>query len=71
MEVVDHAGLAPETLRELSRQIGSLGLLQDVLRWGFSQSPPCELAEVVVQDEFTHDVVMEWIGGRYLVFDTT
>jgi hypothetical protein len=25
----------------------------------------------VVQDEYTHDVVVSWDGGRHLVFDTT
>lgn len=70
MDVTDHAGLTPEALRDLTRQLRSFGLLQEVLRWGFSQAPPCEVAEVVVQDEFTHDVVIEW-AGHYLVFDTT
>ena len=70
MDVTDHAGLAPEALRDLMRHVGSFGSLQEVLRWGFAQSPACAVAEVVVQDEFTHDVVIEW-AGRYLVFDTT
>jgi hypothetical protein len=42
-----------------------LATLEDVLRWGG------DVLEVVVQDEFTHDVVVRRGGGAYLVFDTT
>jgi hypothetical protein len=38
--------------------------LEDVLALGH------ELVEVIVQDEFTHDVVMR-DRNRYLVYDTT
>ena len=47
-----------------------LDTLEDVLRFGFAQRPAWELAEVVVQDEFTHDVIVA-IGPAFLVFDTT
>ena len=29
------------------------------------------IVDVVVQDEFTHDVIAESPGGRFLVFDAT
>ncbi|MEO6772491.1 MAG: hypothetical protein ABI467_05640 [Kofleriaceae bacterium] len=47
--------------------------LEDVLAWAFAQRPPAELVElieVIVQDEFTHDVIVRH-GAEYLVFDTT
>jgi hypothetical protein len=37
--------------------------LEEVLSWG-------ELVDVVVQDEFTHDVIVRAVAG-FLVFDTT
>jgi len=40
------------------------GTLEALLRWCH------DLVEIVVQDEFTHDVVMRR-EGAYLVFDTT
>jgi hypothetical protein len=55
----------------LEREVLGLGTLQDVVRWAFSQRPPCDVAEVVVQDEYTHDVVIPWAAGLVLVFDTT
>ena len=48
----------------------SLGLLEDVVRWGLSLSPPTFVRDVVVQDEYTHDVVLV-VGDVTLVFDTT
>jgi hypothetical protein len=44
--------------------------LADVLRWGLSQDPPIVIADVVVQDEYTHDVLVPW-GDRWLVYDAT
>lgn len=55
----------------LDREVMGLGSLQEVVRWGFSQSPPKDVAAVIVQDEFSHDVVLPWIDGIYLAFDTT
>jgi len=45
--------------------------LEDLLRWSFLQRPPWQLVEVVVQDEFTHDVVVRDPTRGFLVFDTT
>jgi len=44
-----------------------LQTLEDVLHWGG------DVVEVVVQDEYTHDVVVVRVRnvGPYLVFDTT
>ena len=45
--------------------------LEDVVRWGLSRTPPRLVERVVVQDEYTHDVVVRWGDGVYLVYDTT
>jgi hypothetical protein len=44
--------------------------LEDVLRWGG------DVVDVIVQDEYTHDVIVAYAGGGgpsagFLVFDTT
>ncbi|NOJ91633.1 hypothetical protein D7W82_00580 [Corallococcus sp. CA049B] len=69
--LTDHSGLSPERRAALERRLAPLTLLQDVVRWGFASRPPRDVAAVVVQDEFTHDVVLPWDEERYLVFDTT
>jgi len=45
--------------------------LEDVLAWARAQRPEAEIVDVIVQDEFTHDVILPWSHGLYLVYDTT
>lgn len=45
--------------------------LEDVVRWGLAMKPARLVERVVVQDEYTHDVVVRWSEGVYLVYDTT
>lgn len=45
--------------------------LEDVVRWGLTQSPIQLVKDVIVQDEYTHDVVLFHPGGVWLVYDVT
>lgn len=49
--------------------------LEDVLRWGFAQPEAhrCRevIADLVVQDEFSHDVLVPWRDGLWLVYRAT
>ena len=51
--------------------IGIQRTLEDVVRWGLSSSPPRLVQDVVIQDEYTHDVVLAFSDGVYLVYDAT
>jgi hypothetical protein len=42
-----------------------LDTLEDILRWGG------HVLDVVVQDEYTHDVIVRGHADGFLVFDTT
>jgi hypothetical protein len=53
---------------ELASAVGRLDTLEDVLHWGAATR--WDVVDVIVQDEFTHDVVVRG-PGAYLVFDTT
>ena len=69
--VYDRAALPPDELRALEAAVQSLVTLADVLAWARNQVPPRTVSEIVTQDEYTHDVVLEATGLPYLVFDTT
>jgi hypothetical protein len=43
----------------------TLATLEDILHWGG------HVLEVVVQDEYNHDVIVEGHADGFLVFDTT
>ncbi|MEP7123791.1 MAG: hypothetical protein ABJE95_22875 [Byssovorax sp.] len=45
--------------------------LEEVVRWSLALAPPRLIVRVVVQDEYTHDVVLQWADGVFLVYDTT
>jgi hypothetical protein len=65
----DRVGLAAEESAALERELAPLASLHDLIRWGLARGWMVEA--VVVQDEFTHDVVMPAGAGRVLVFDST
>ncbi len=66
----EFARLGTARATALRDALAPLWSLQDVVRWGFAQPPSHMVVEVVVQDEFTHDVVMN-AGDIFLVFDST
>lgn len=60
-----------ELLNQLSTEVGRLHTLAEVLSWARRRKPPLQVIEIVTQDEYTHDVVMPFDGGHFLVFDAT
>ena len=60
----DRVGLTAEQREALEAVLASQQILQDVVRWRM-------VASVVVQDEYTHDVIVPWDDGLYLAYDTT
>ena len=73
LSVRTHAGIPEEELASLEALVRPLRILQDVVRLGLAQRPPLLIHDVVVQDEFTHDVVFAPDGGdpAAIVLDCT
>jgi hypothetical protein len=75
MRLLNQANLSSQTISEIATQLADQGNLRDVMAWALSHPVgtfiPQVVAEVVVQDEFTHDVVVPWREGLVLVYDTT
>lgn len=67
--IIDAGGpaLTPAVSDVLARQV----TLGDVMKWGLSLAPPRAPVEIVTQDEYTHDVVLELAHDCFLVYDTT
>lgn len=51
--------------------LSSQQTLHDVVVASLALDPPKMVAAVVVQDEYTHDVVLPWADEVWLVYDTT
>ena len=75
MRVMNHANLQTETIASIAGELSAQENLKDVMSWAFSYPLgtfiPSVVAEVIVQDEFTHDVIVPWRDGLVLVYDTT
>jgi hypothetical protein len=69
--LANHAKISDQQARRLVEEVQPLVTLEEVIRWGLRQPTARMILEVIVQDEFCHDVVMEWEAGLHLVFDTT
>lgn len=67
----DHLGLNDAERATLHGIVQGHQGLDDVFAWGRAQAPPILPADVVVQDEFSHDVIVPWAARLYLVYDTT
>lgn len=65
------ANVPPATLSAIEAVVSGHKTLEDVVRWGLALQPPRLVERVVVQDEYTHDVVIRWGEGVYVVYDTT
>jgi hypothetical protein len=69
--VHDLADCAADEIANLTAAVDSLRTLADVLAWARSTTPVATIVEIITQDEYTHDVVLERAGEPYLAFDTT
>ncbi len=54
----------------LLNEARSLRTLEQVFRWGVTKDPAILPDDVVIQDEYTHDVLFHQ-AGTYFVFDAT
>ena len=75
MRVDNHANLSPDAVAAIATELSGQENLAVMMSWALA-SPrgtfiPAVVAEVIVQDEFTHDVVVPWRDGLVLVYDTT
>jgi hypothetical protein len=71
MDFEDRVGLEPAEASALRTALAQLGSLHALIQWGLRREPPLVIADVVVQDEFSHDVLIPYRDGLFLAFDTT
>jgi hypothetical protein len=75
MRVVNHANLSPEQIAQIEGELSGQQNLNDVMKWALSHPEgvfiPSIVANVIVQDEFTHDVIVPYRDNLVLVYDTT
>lgn len=68
--LIDYANLDEATRERLAAIVAPQSSLESALNWSRAQRPPVDIASILTQDEYTHDVLIPF-EGRYLVYDTT
>ena len=72
MELHDQAEPSPEARDAISAIVTRHTTLERVVNWGFAQDPLVDIADILVQDEFTHDVIVPFPAKQIvLVYDST
>lgn len=71
MRIIHREDASPQVIASLEAMIGEPATLEEVLRWGLESKPMKTVSNVVVQDEYTHDVVMPIEPDVVLVWDVT
>ncbi len=56
---------------ELLAEAEGLRSLDEAFKWAMRQIPRFHPDDVIIQDEYTHDVLFSAPDDSYLVFDTT
>ena len=69
--LLDLSSLEPAARRWLAQAVAGQTTLERTLDWARTYEPPLKLESVITQDEYTHDVLVPFEGGRYLVYDTS
>lgn len=69
--LVDYADLSLSEFEPLARTVREHRGLDEIFAWGRTQTPAVVPADVLLQDEFTHDVLVPLPTGRWLVYGTT
>lgn len=74
MQLVNQSKHPCQKIAELEAKIPEQENLQDVMQWALSDPSrflPQVVADVIIQDEYTHDLIVPWRDEVVLVYDTT
>jgi len=75
MRVLNKTNLSAEEVSKIENELSGQQNLKDLMDWALSSPKgvftPQVVAAVIIQDEFTHDLVVPWRDGLVLVYDTT
>jgi hypothetical protein len=71
IKLENRAGLDDEALVNLIREVSGQSSIRHVVDWLGRHQPPLKMEDMVTQDEFSHDIMVPYRGGLYLVYDST
>ncbi len=69
--VENRAHLSPNRFAEIAEIVNDHCSIKHAIDWCASQTPPLDEIEVVPQDEYSHDILIGYRDGLWLVYDST
>lgn len=67
----NRSALAPEALAPIAGAVAGHRTIKRAVDWLAAHDPPLTLADMVTQDEYSHDILVAYPGGLWLVYDST
>lgn len=67
--IENRANLPAAPFAQLAQALASHRSIKHALDWLTAHTPPLTLSDMVTQDEFSHDILVEYPGGLYLAYD--
>jgi hypothetical protein len=69
--IENRADLAPEDFARIAGTVASQSSIKHAIDWLRGHAPALAPSGMVTQDEFSHDILVAYPGGLWLVYDTT
>ena len=69
--IENRASLPAPQFERLTQALLQHRSIKHALDWLQSHRPPLTVSDMITQDEFSHDVLMDYPGGLCLVYDVT
>ncbi len=69
--IENRADLPAEDFKRLAGGVAGHRSVKHAIDWLPEHDPPLSLSDMVTQDEFSHDILVSYPGGLWLVYDST
>jgi hypothetical protein len=69
--IENRANLAPDVFSRLAVPLSKQHSIKNAIDWLAGHQPPLTLTDIIAQDEFSHDILVEYPGGLWLAYDTS
>ncbi len=69
--IENRADLSPGDFAGIAEAVANHRSIRGAIDWFVRQNPPLVPADMVTQDEFSHDILVAYPGGLWLVYDST
>jgi hypothetical protein len=69
--IENRANLGEADFGRIAEAVAGHRSIRHAIAWFARQVPPLVPADMVTQDEFSHDILVAYPGGLWLVYDST